>query len=111
MLIMNDYETTLGSQDGSAIPDASCPSLSRAPDTGTCSSWIRASAGFGADDIEKPFLTFHNAAWDAPYKVFNHMDGEAGASFYAVAVVPSQAPGSSRLAPLHSRRRMALRAV
>ena len=47
MLIMNDYETTPGSHMAPrGFRRSSCPSPSRAPDTGTCSSWIRASAGF-----------------------------------------------------------------
>ena len=90
MLIMNDYETTPGSHmgpRGSTPPDAFVMSFAvKGPRHWDVLFLDKGERGVRADDIEKPFLTFHNAAWDAPYKVFrNHADGEAGASFYAVS--------------------------
>ena len=88
MLIMNDYETTPGSHMGPPEDfDAFVMSFAvKGPRHWDVLFLDKGERGVRADDIEKPFLTFHNEAWDAPYKVFrNHADGEAGASFYAVS--------------------------
>lgn len=88
MLIMNDYATVPSNHMGPPEDfDAFVMSFAtKGPKHWDVLFLDKGERGVRAEDIDKPFLTFHNAAWDAPYKVFrNHMDGEAGASFYAVS--------------------------